>query len=872
MAFNKQKVMNAARRHATKGNIDKAIREYLRIVEDDPKDVRVWLKIADLYAKQGQKEQACQHYEKVASYYSEQGFYLKAVAVYKQILKVNPQLAEMNLKLAHLYKQLGLKSDAVQHFEHVAAHFTRQGNAEAALQTIRQLVEIDPDNVATRIKLAELHSKLEQSDKAIQEFKKACHQLKKLGRHDDYLKVAERLLWHDKANIALAKELATSYLAKKDAKRAIPKLQLCFKSNPKDPETLTLLADAFQGMGQNDKACSVLKELAKVYEESGQSAKAKECYRKVLAVAPDDAEANASLSGGRSASKSEISVEAIIEEIDEVPLVAAEVKDDRGGDDEVVRMLNEADVYIKYGLHQKALAHLESVFALAPSSNEARLRKKSILIELGRNEEAIGELLVLAETAASSDKTLAGGYLREIISIDATHDRAHSLAKRWGISLVADDDVEVVQEIASPMAAAAAQPAMMFDAADAKRFDADLPPRSEYPSAMAHPIPPDMLDPGESAEMYGELASGSGSREMSLDDSSILEIGDDAEIVEEADEDKSDFWESIPDPDPEDAKRFDSAAMELDFEDSSLMDISEVDATAPPSLPSKPTAPPAMPKAPMPTPEKAAGSIPLPPSLSAESEIVDDEDFDFAFDEAQGGADRTAFEANPFGTSSLAEPLVPEAARGKAKESVNPFAVSPTTSGGSSIEEELEEVDFFIAQQLFDDARDILTGLLARAENHPDVVAKVEELEKMVGSAGAATVIQEDSEDLSEEEVAQHYDLGLAYKDMGLYEEAIQAFRKAAADAKRETESRLMVGLCYREEGDQASAVKEFEAALKSKNITGTQLISLQYELAASYEALDDREKAIQYFTKVMQADANYLDAAQRAEQLRSAS
>ena len=51
MAFNKEKVMDAARKFVDKGQIDKAVKEYLRIVHEDPKDVRVWLKIGDLYAK-----------------------------------------------------------------------------------------------------------------------------------------------------------------------------------------------------------------------------------------------------------------------------------------------------------------------------------------------------------------------------------------------------------------------------------------------------------------------------------------------------------------------------------------------------------------------------------------------------------------------------------------------------------------------------------------------------------------------------------------------------------------------------------------------------------------------------------------------------
>src|SRR4026207_1398863 len=109
--------MDAARKFVDKGQLDKAVKEYLRIVQEDPKDVRIWLKIGDLYAKKGSKQDATETYLKVARFYQDQGFYLKAVAVYKQILKLDPRLVDVNLKLAELYRQLGPPSGAMPHFE-----------------------------------------------------------------------------------------------------------------------------------------------------------------------------------------------------------------------------------------------------------------------------------------------------------------------------------------------------------------------------------------------------------------------------------------------------------------------------------------------------------------------------------------------------------------------------------------------------------------------------------------------------------------------------------------------------------------------------------------------------------------------------------
>src|SRR5436190_6336173 len=280
--------MDAARKFVDKGQIDKAVKEYLRIVREDPKDVRVWLKIGDLYAKKGSKQEATETYLKVARFYQEQGFYLKAVAVYKQILKLDPRLVEVNLKLAELYRQLGLLSDAMQHFESVAAHFHREGKTKEALATVRQLVDLDPENIATRIKLAELYSKEQMTAEAVTEFQVACDQLRKQNRVDDFIKVAERLLWHKADNPSLNRELAILYLRRNDPRRALQKLQSCCKADPRYVETPALLAQAFQALDQKSKTVSVLKELARVFEENKTRDKAEEVHRKILQLVPND--------------------------------------------------------------------------------------------------------------------------------------------------------------------------------------------------------------------------------------------------------------------------------------------------------------------------------------------------------------------------------------------------------------------------------------------------------------------------------------------------------------------------------------------------------------------------------------------------------
>src|SRR5438128_976551 len=292
--MDKNKVMESASKLISKGQFDKAVKEYQRVLELDPDDVRVLQKLAELYQKMNRKAEAADCFEKVAKTYSAQGFYLKAVALYKQVLKVIDRV-EVNVRLAELYQQLGLVGDATKEWQTVSAYYEKTGDTKQFLETLRKLVELDPDNVAARIRLGEQFAREDNLGEAVAELRRAAQYLQRNGRQDDYLKVAERISHLDQSDVGLAKELAESYLGRGDSKRALAKLQICFKANPRDLGTLQMLARAFQELGQVSKTASVLKELARVHVETGRIGDARKVYEQALELAPDDSEIKAGL-------------------------------------------------------------------------------------------------------------------------------------------------------------------------------------------------------------------------------------------------------------------------------------------------------------------------------------------------------------------------------------------------------------------------------------------------------------------------------------------------------------------------------------------------------------------------------------------------
>jgi tetratricopeptide (TPR) repeat protein len=122
---------------------------------------------------------------------------------------------------------------------------------------------------------------------------------------------------------------------------------------------------------------------------------------------------------------------------------------------------------------------------------------------------------------------------------------------------------------------------------------------------------------------------------------------------------------------------------------------------------------------------------------------------------------------------------------------------------------------------------------------------------------------------VDESDAETHYDLGLAYKEMGLYDEAIKAFEKTLRAPGREVQCRVMIGMCHREQGNPSEAIHQFKQGLHA-NSTDRERLSLYYEIGVTYEAIGDDSEALYYFEAVLKRDPNFADAAARAHDMKS--
>src|SRR4029450_378736 len=121
--------------------------------------------------------------------------------------------------------------------ERAASLAERAGRMKDALSALKAIVDINPDQPVSRIKLAETASQAGVVNEAVAEFQKAGELLRSQGRMDEYLRVAERLLFHQPDDVVLAKDVARQYIERNNARFALAKLQACFQVDPRETET-----------------------------------------------------------------------------------------------------------------------------------------------------------------------------------------------------------------------------------------------------------------------------------------------------------------------------------------------------------------------------------------------------------------------------------------------------------------------------------------------------------------------------------------------------------------------------------------------------------------------------------------------------------
>jgi tetratricopeptide (TPR) repeat protein len=136
LALDKEKILALAQRYVLKGQSQKAIKEYLRLIEAEPKDKRLYLKLGDMYLKNAEDGKAIKEYLKLADLYAEEDLNFRAISIYKRILSIDSKYIDAFHKIAKLYLKEGLGGSAKGSYQSILEINPNDQEALKALESI----------------------------------------------------------------------------------------------------------------------------------------------------------------------------------------------------------------------------------------------------------------------------------------------------------------------------------------------------------------------------------------------------------------------------------------------------------------------------------------------------------------------------------------------------------------------------------------------------------------------------------------------------------------------------------------------------------------------------------------------------------------
>jgi tetratricopeptide (TPR) repeat protein len=248
---------NAGDLYSRNEQYEDAVRAYERILSFESGNIEVFVRVADVYLKQNNKEKAIETYEKLARVYSDEGLFDKVIVVYEKILGWDPTNSEIKDKIIEIY---------------------------------RRILEVDASNLIARSKLIGCILRKGAIEEAIPEFVKLCETYFEKGMDKEALVVCKKLLDLDPKNIR-AHEMHGDILFKQGNKELSLKEYLdtirYYQEND-DKENAGRVAEKIRNRFPDVKEVSL--QMAIAYKEAGDFDRALVEFRKVITNEPDNLE------------------------------------------------------------------------------------------------------------------------------------------------------------------------------------------------------------------------------------------------------------------------------------------------------------------------------------------------------------------------------------------------------------------------------------------------------------------------------------------------------------------------------------------------------------------------------------------------------
>jgi len=411
--------------YAGQGFTVKAIAMYKKICKLQP-SLESLLKLAELYTQQGLFNDARAQYLQVAEEFLKAGELENAVRIFQKILEMDPENSSMRVKLAEVYVRLGKKQEAWQIFTSAAESLRSKGSLQAADEVLQRMLTLDPANTyallmqgrnmlesgdaagaaATLSKISDIDSKPD----GLRDLLKAYLQT---GQLSEAGAVANKLLTvHNElpaiSNFADALMQAGQYenalqvydqhaerLLAENSDKVLESLHTIIGHVRDNPDSLQKLLDLFNKAGDNSHVSEVMELLAHASVQSGDLGRAKDLYEKLANLEPQNAlhmqnyQQVVGQLGGASGSKLITPEEAVVL-IDDLEATAPAIHQHYS--DEVAlairSALTDAELFISYNMPAKALGPLVGALPMAPNDLRLNQRLAALHTRAGRFAEA----------------------------------------------------------------------------------------------------------------------------------------------------------------------------------------------------------------------------------------------------------------------------------------------------------------------------------------------------------------------------------------------------------------------------------------------------------------------------------------------------
>ena len=554
--------------YASQGFTVKAIAMYKKISKLKP-SLESLLKLAELYTQQGLFNDARAQYLQVAEEFLKAGELDNAVRIFQKILEMDPENSSMRVRLAEVYIRLGKKTEAWQIFSAAAESMRSKGSLAGAEEVLQRMLQLDPGNnyallmqgknllesgdaaaaVTTFQKIADIDS----NPDGLRDLLKAYLQTGQLSEagsiasklltvHNDLTAIssfADALMQAGQYENALqVYEQHAERLLAENSDKMLEHLHTIIGHVRDNPDSLQKLLDLFQKAGETTHVSEVMELLAHASVQSGDLPRARDLYQKLATIEPQNPlhmqnyQQVMGQLGGTSGAKLITPEEAVVL-VDDLEATAPSVH--QHYPDEVAlavrAALTDAELFISYNMPAKALGPLVAVLPMAPNDLRVNQRLAALHTRAGRFAEAA--LCCRTLQTVYSD----AGYPEEATRYGELGERYEERTSTPTLP-VSDEEAHIYLD-AAPQADAAEAEVAEFSLEEASVEEAVEPEAvSEEAAAAAWPVAPSeteeiTVEPaGEEFAVVEEASSTSSEPEAESSEIDLSSEWDDAVTVE----------------------------------------------------------------------------------------------------------------------------------------------------------------------------------------------------------------------------------------------------------------------------------------------------------------------------------------------------